>query len=144
MEAIVIPTESATSPPAIYVITLLAVPPGQQPTMITPSANSVGSFKIIQRVQAISGMIVYCDTNPISTSFGLENTTLKSSIRIVSPIPNIATPRNTEVYLVVHAKPSRQKKASTENAMMITPMYLVKKELIFPILCMIFFIGYTP
>ena len=89
-------------------------------------------------------MIVYCDTNPISTSFGLENTTLKSSIRIVSPIPNIATPRNTEVYLVVHAKPSRQKKASTENAMMITPMYLVKKELIFPILCMIFFIGYTP
>ena len=144
MEAIVIPTESATSPPAIYVITLLAVPPGQQPTRITPSASSVGSFKIIQRVQAISGMIVYCDTNPITTSFGLENTTLKSSIRIVSPIPNIATPRNTEVYLVVHAKPSRQKKASTENAMMITPMYLVKKELIFPILCMIFFIGYTP
>ena len=137
MEAIVIPTESATSPPAIYVITLLAVPPGQQPTRITPSASSVGSFKIIQRVQAISGMIVYCDTNPISTSFGLENTTLKSSIRIVSPIPNIATPRNTEVYLVVQ-------KASTENAMMITPMYLVKKELIFPILCMIFFIGYTP
>ena len=39
---------------------------------------------------------------------------------------------------------NKKKKASTENAMMITPMYLVKKELIFPILCMIFFIGYTP
>ena len=46
VDVIVIPTDKGTSPFAIYVITLLAVPPGQQPTNITPIAMSGGNVKI--------------------------------------------------------------------------------------------------
>ena len=42
VDIIVIPTDRGTSPLAMYVITLLAVPPGQQPTNITPMAISGG------------------------------------------------------------------------------------------------------
>ena len=97
VEVIVIPTESATSPPAIYVITLLAVPPGQHPTRITPSARSVGRCISWHNPHATTGMIVYCATNPITISFGLEKTLLKSSILIVSPMPNMATPKKMDV-----------------------------------------------
>lgn len=119
MEVIVIPTESATSPPAIYVMTLLAVPPGQHPTRITPSARSVGSCISLHKPHATTGMIVYCATNPITISLGLEKTRLKSSILMVSPMPNMATPKKVEVYLVVHANPSCQKNAITEKQIMI-------------------------
>ena len=44
----VIVTESATSPRAKKVITFEAVPPGQQPTSITPTASSGGSEKTRQ------------------------------------------------------------------------------------------------
>ena len=44
----VIVTESATSPRARKVITFEAVPPGQQPTSITPTAMSGGRSKAMQ------------------------------------------------------------------------------------------------
>ena len=75
VDTIVIPTDNATSPPAIYVITLLAVPPGQHPTRITPSARSSGNFNTTARIHARNGMTVYCARHPMSISFGLENTT---------------------------------------------------------------------
>ena len=59
VDVIVIPTESGTSPLAMYVMTLLAVPPGQQPTNMTPIAKSGDKLKIWQMPQANSGIIVY-------------------------------------------------------------------------------------
>ena len=43
VETVVTPTDSVKSPFAKYVITLEAVPPGQHPTNITPTAKSGGS-----------------------------------------------------------------------------------------------------
>ena len=44
VEADVTATDKATLPRAKKVITLEAVPPGQQPTKITPTATSAGKF----------------------------------------------------------------------------------------------------
>ena len=58
VEAIVMPTERARSPRARKVITLEAVPPGQQPTRTTPIASSGGRLKTLVRAKARAGMII--------------------------------------------------------------------------------------
>ena len=96
----VMPTESATSPLDRYVMTLEDVPPGQQPTSMTPTASSVGSWKTRQSTHAMSGMMMNCDRIPVITAFGLVNTTLKSESLSVMPMPNITMPRSGFTQLV--------------------------------------------
>jgi len=62
--------ESATSPFAIYVITLEAVPPGEQPNKITPVAISGFNGKIETNSIAKPGIIVYCKIIPKSNVLG--------------------------------------------------------------------------
>ena len=45
-------TDNATSPFAINAITLEDAPPGQQPTNINPTANSVGKFNNLETTNA--------------------------------------------------------------------------------------------
>ncbi|MNF05797.1 hypothetical protein D3C80_2056150 [compost metagenome] len=50
-------TDSARSPLASQVITFEEVPPGQQPTRITPTAISAGRAKAWHSSQAMPGMM---------------------------------------------------------------------------------------
>ena len=88
---LVIPTESATSPFDRYVITFDDVPPGQVPTRTTPAIRAGSRLKILLNKNARIGIIRNCARQPQKMSFGRVNTSLKSSILRVSPIPNITT-----------------------------------------------------
>ena len=74
-------------------MTLEAVPPGQQPTKITPNANSLGRENAHASPHARSGMTVNWARQPMKISFGLLSTIRKSLDDSVRPIPNIMTPR---------------------------------------------------
>lgn len=91
---VVMPTLSARSPPARKVMTFDAVPPGQHPTSTTPTARSAGSDNAFVNSHASPGITTNCAAQPVSTSLGLVNTTLKSSALSDIPIPNITTPSN--------------------------------------------------
>ena len=82
-------TDKATSPLERKVITLLDVPPGHVPTRITPTVRAGSRLNILHNIKARRGIIVNWATQPIITSFGRENISLKSSSFNVSPIPNI-------------------------------------------------------
>ena len=87
VEHAVMPTERATSPLERYVMTLEEVPPGQVPTRMTPIASSGLRLKTFVRTKARSGITVNCAMQPMMTSFGRLNTTLKAlgfSVRKVS------------------------------------------------------------
>ena len=73
-------------------MTLDAVPPGQQPTRMTPNANSFGSAKAHTSNHANRGMIVNCAKQPMRISNGLRSTIRKSDGERVSPMPNMMTP----------------------------------------------------
>ena len=60
----VMPTDSATSPFARYVMTLELVPPGHEPTRITPTASSGGSWNTIVSRNASTGMMTNCARMP--------------------------------------------------------------------------------
>src|SRR5699024_1757283 len=57
VEAVVIATDKATFPLAKNVMTFEAVPPGQQPTRVTPSAISGGNASNFANANAKSGII---------------------------------------------------------------------------------------
>ena len=57
---------------------------------------------------------------PSTISFGCVKTTLKSWALMVSPMPNMITPRKTVVYDVAHEKSEGMKNAQTESATMMT------------------------
>ena len=73
-------------------MTLEAVPPGQQPTKMTPNAKSAGREKTFVNSHAISGMMVNCARQPVSTSLGRLKTTRKSCGDKVRPMPNMISP----------------------------------------------------
>ena len=85
-------------------MTLLAVPPGQQPTNMTPIAKSGGNVKIWQIPQANKGIIVYWASTPIQISFGCLRILHKSSNLIVSHMPNIEMPSKNGVYAMAQEK----------------------------------------
>ena len=64
---LVITTDKATSPLAISVTTLLAVPPGQQPTKIRPTANGVGSCNTMAMAAAKVGITRNWEINPTAS-----------------------------------------------------------------------------
>ena len=101
---------------------MLAVPPGQHPTRITPTARSVGRPSSTDSAHAARGMMLYWEIQPMMISLGRVNTTLKSSALMVRPMPNMAAPKNQEVYLVAQAKTEGTAMAAAENRMMTTPI----------------------
>ena len=94
---LVMVTDRAVSPRARKVITLEAVPPGQQPTRMTPMAMSGGSPITLHRMNATVGMMTNCATMPMSTSTGWERTSLKSLTESVRPMPNMTMPSSGEI-----------------------------------------------
>jgi len=80
------------------------VPPGQQPTNITPIAISGGKVNIWQIPHANKGMIVYCASTPIQISFGCLKILHRFSNLIVRPMPNIAIPSKNGVYAMAQEK----------------------------------------
>jgi hypothetical protein len=77
---------------------LLAVPPGQQPTRITPAATSgdIGIMRVSKTAR--SGIIRNWAITPISTSNGRLATSAKSLVEIVRPMPNMMMPSNTTIH----------------------------------------------
>jgi hypothetical protein len=67
VETAVMRTESATSAPAMSVTKLDAVPPGAQPTRISPAANSGPRPRARETAAAVRGITVYCTRKPNPT-----------------------------------------------------------------------------
>src|SRR5699024_9184835 len=82
---------------ASNVMTFEAVPPGQQPTRMTPSAISGGNASSFANANAKSGIMENCKTTPAITLFGCFKICLKSSKVSVIPIPNIIIPSKIEI-----------------------------------------------
>ena len=74
-------------------MTLELVPPGHEPTRITPTASSAGSWNANASTNANTGMMTNWDRMPTMTAFGFVNTTLKSDSLRVMPMPNITMPK---------------------------------------------------
>src|SRR5699024_9925206 len=96
VETVVIATDKATFPLAKNVMTFEAVPPGQQPTRMTPSAISGGNASNFANANAKSGIIENCKTTPAITLFGCFKICLKSSKVSVMHITNIIIPSKIE------------------------------------------------
>src|SRR5690625_3678951 len=92
----VMATDKATFPLDKNVMTFDDVPPGQQPTRMTPAATSGGNLNPTASPNAISGIIINCLRTPIATFFGWLKNSLKSSNDMIIPIPNIITPSSTD------------------------------------------------
>ena len=114
-------------------MTLEEVPPGQQPTSMTPTASSVGSWKTRHSTQAISGMMMNWDRMPVITAFGLVNTTLKSPSLSVMPMPNMTMPSSGLTQLVGSAActGAGATKAMMATASAMMAIHLPAKSLIF-------------
>src|SRR5699024_7172634 len=104
VETVVIATDKATFPLAKNVMTLEAVPPGQQPTRMTPSAISGGNASNFANANAKSGIMENCKTTPAITLFGCFEICLKSSKVSVIPIPNIIIPSKIEIAGAIQIK----------------------------------------
>jgi hypothetical protein len=129
VEVAVIPTERARSPFARKVMTFEAVPPGQQPTNITPIANSLGKANAWVSTHASNGMTVNCVRQPIRISFGLLSTILKSWGEIVIPMPNMMTPSNGLIAFVsIHRKDDGTKKDKVATARTNNPIHFAIKS----------------
>lgn len=87
-------TASGTFPLARNTMTFDAVPLGQHPTKITPTATSFGKSNPIANANASNGIMIKCPATPSATSFGRRKTSLKSDADSVSPMPNMTIPNN--------------------------------------------------
>src|SRR5690625_2281656 len=74
------------------------VPPGAQPTKITPIANSAGNWKMNTNATAMAGIITYWATTPSKIGSGRFTTKAKSGTVKVIPMANIIMPSATLVY----------------------------------------------
>ena len=97
VDKIVIETDIDTFPPAMWVITFDAVPPGHDPTRIIPKAISLFTLNPTAKIQASKGIIVNCAKAPIKISLGFFNIFLKESESMDVPIPNMARARKIVV-----------------------------------------------
>ena len=87
--------ESATFPLHKYVIKFEAVPPGQQPNIITPRESSGGISKVFTNKSAATGIIVNWRNVTKKNNEGFFNIFLKSVNSKVIPIKNITRPKKT-------------------------------------------------
>ncbi len=100
VEAVVIATESATSPRARKTTTFEAVPPGQAPTRMTPRARSFGSPRPRARSHPPIGMTRYCRTTPMIKGLPAERRLFRSSPVSVSPIPSMIAARASGIQVL--------------------------------------------
>mmetsp|Transcript_20256 Transcript_20256/g.61479 ORF Transcript_20256/g.61479 Transcript_20256/m.61479 type:complete len:230 (-) Transcript_20256:89-778(-) len=91
VEQEVMSTLSATSPPPMSVTRLLAVPPGQHPTRMTPARSSAGSPAAPLATRPARGMKMYWHKKPLSTDLGALPTRLKSSTEMPMPMQSIVS-----------------------------------------------------
>ena len=70
----VINTDNATCARAMYTTTLEAVPPGQQDTRISPTANSLGNCSAVAMAQPMNGMMQNWAKTPRATGLGVRAT----------------------------------------------------------------------
>ena len=127
--AAVMATEKATSPRAMKVSTLEAVPPGAVPTRIMPMASSGGRANTWHRAKASSGIQPNCTTSPSPRSRGCRSTWLKSCQCRVMPMPSMMMPSMAEICGATQEKIQGCHRASAEKAMMMTPMKRVRTTL---------------
>jgi hypothetical protein len=92
-----------------------AVPPGQQPTRITPAATSGDIGITVVRSTASSGMMMNWPSTPIATSKGRFATSEKSFAEIVRPMPNMMMPSSTTIHGAKMLKAEGRKKPATAN-----------------------------
>jgi len=95
------------------VMTLLEVPPGQQPTNITPTAIIGSSLNTRVRTYAMSGIKVNWAIKPTKTTLGRLITSTKSSVLSVVPMPNIIMPKIGTIILANEANNSGKMKPNT-------------------------------
>ena len=81
--------DSAKVPPASRVRMFDVTPPGQNDSIITPSASSGGSGNTIRRQKAITGSKTTCANAPIEKPIGVFATRAKSAIVRLMPSENI-------------------------------------------------------
>ncbi len=108
-------TARARSPLDSQTITFDAVPLGQQPTRITPTAISAGSWNSWHSSQAMPGMITKCATTPSATRQGWRARAAKSSSLRVKPMPNITSPRSGTMATFRAMNHCGMRNASTAN-----------------------------
>ena len=82
-------------------MTFEAVPPGQEPKIIKPSAISLGKLKRLTIIKERRGMIEYWRRTVVKIHLGSLRILLNSSILIVTPIPSITKPKR---YGIVYPK----------------------------------------
>ncbi|MCY1179339.1 hypothetical protein D9M73_197330 [compost metagenome] len=116
MVVAVMATDNARSPLASQVMTLEDVPPGQQPTRITPTAIWAGKAKAWHSNQAMPGMMTNCATTPRATRQGWRDTSAKSSSLRVRPMPNMIRPSNGTMALFRPMNHCGCKKARMANS----------------------------
>jgi len=92
VEKVVMVTERATLPPARKVITLEAVPPGQEPRRMNPVEVSGPKPNAVAIPRARAGISRNCSIRPMSTGEGFFTIRVKSSGFRVIPMPNMITP----------------------------------------------------
>ena len=115
VEKIVRETDNNTLPPARYVITFDAVPPGQDPKIIKPRINSSFSPKAVDRKKAKNGIIENCKPRPTIKKIGFLTIFLKSFILIVNPMPNMTRPNKKGIELLKELKKSINCELSTKK-----------------------------
>lgn len=104
-------------------MTFDAVPPGQQPTRMTPIANSCGSAKTCVSPHANNGMTVNCVRQPMSISVGRRSMSLKSFAVSVSPMPNMMMPNiGLITHVPIHTSEAGNIKLNAATASTNTPI----------------------
>ncbi len=104
VEQAVISTESGRFPPARWVMTFEAVPPGQQATRIRPTA--IGGERPIHpaTAQPASGMMTNWAAMPSSAIHGVLSASRKSAKRRVNPMPSMMMPSPRGMWERNHVK----------------------------------------
>ena len=99
---------------------------------MTPIASSVGRWNSWVSAHARKGIRVNCAMQPMITSFGRLNTTLKSSGFRVRPMPNMTMPSRVLTHAVFTTlKVPGNSRASAATTMTMAAMYLPTKSLTF-------------
>lgn len=86
-------TESGTLAPARRQTTLLAVPPGETPTRMTPAARGGGRERRRETMVARRGIRVYWAATPRRTRRGVREMAMKEEGEMVRPMPSMMKAR---------------------------------------------------
>ena len=129
VEIVVKVTDSATSARARNATTFEAVPPGQVPTRMTPTASSGGNCNARLMPHARAGMTMNCAPTPAATARGRVNTAAKSAAVSVVPIPSMMTASSQPIQGSAQRNPSGARKPLTAAARMTAPNHRPAKLL---------------